>query len=124
MLSAMQAIAMMTTSVALVSVSPPASNANGSTTSAIAAMTTGCSAPTTLLEPEYPFAEQAARTEQEHEHHQQIHRRFRRGWKEVHGQSAHDADDDGRADDTPERSQSADHDDDERRRQDLGTHCR
>jgi hypothetical protein len=41
MLSAMQATAKITTSVALVSVRPPASSANGSTTIAAAAITTG-----------------------------------------------------------------------------------
>src|SRR4030095_4665993 len=98
MLRAMQAIAKITTSVALVIVRPPARSANGSTAHASAAMTTGerssftCGLRTALaplLETLYPFAEEPARPEQQHEQHQQIHRRFGGRRQEVDGERAH-----------------------------------
>src|SRR5436309_6075972 len=128
----MQAIAKMTTSVALVSVRPPASRRNGNTSAASAASTTGecsrliadtCTAFgkskvsrlfTRSFEALDAFAEQAARPHEEHQQHQQIHRRLRCRREEVDAQSAHDADDQCRIDDAPERAKAADHDDDER----------
>src|SRR5258708_12027389 len=83
MLSAMHATAKITTSVALVSVRPPASSANGSTTIAAAAITTGERAYFILFEALDPLAEEAARPHQKHQHHQQIHRGFRGGGIEI-----------------------------------------
>src|SRR5947207_12372982 len=122
MLSAIHAMPMMTTSVALVSVSPPESSANGKMASAMAATATGersafiprprCAERS--FEPQNAFAEQSARPKQQHEHHQQVHRCFGRRRKEINGESAHDTDDQRRAHDAPKRTQAADHDDDER----------
>src|SRR6266550_7240830 len=132
MLSAIQAIAKITTSVALVSVRPPASNANGRAMSASAVTTIGernmlivpprlrlaplCCPPRgsnsrlgaarrRSFEPQNPFAQQAARANQQDEHHQQIHRCLGGRWIEVDRQPAHDADDQCGTDDAPERTQ-------------------
>src|ERR1700704_6405305 len=99
-LSAMQATAKMTTSVALVSVSPPASSTNGSAAHPSTAMTTGeCKAliprpphafgpygfaAPRSFEAQDAFAEEAARPEEQHEHHQQVHRRLGGRRNEVH----------------------------------------
>src|SRR5262245_27008836 len=74
MLSAMQAMAKMTTSVAEVTARPMRSSPNGSMASTAAAMIRGKRSPSIArsLEPLNAFAEQPARPEQQDQHHQQI----------------------------------------------------
>src|SRR5215470_5490272 len=114
MLSAMQAIAKITTSEADVMVSPSASNTEGSTSRVIAATSNGMGRRFHMLaaslEPRDPFAEQAARPEQQHEQHQEVDSGRRGGGI---ADADHDAFDKTnqkrRRHHAPERSEPADH---------------
>ena len=70
----MHAMAKITTSVALVSVRPPASSANGSTRQRGGCDHDGVASAGALIRILDALAQQAARAEQEHEQHQQVHR--------------------------------------------------
>src|SRR5258706_10478212 len=78
MFKAMQATAKITTSVAEVMVRPSASSTGGSAIRPSAAISSGIGGRFNIssasLEPHDAFAEQAARTEQQHQQHQEIDR--------------------------------------------------
>src|SRR5215475_2559296 len=121
----MQAMANTTTSIAERSGSPARSSAKGSSASASAATTSGvCSWRIGLLELLDALAEQAARAQQQHQRHQQVHGGFAPRRIEVDGDAAHHADQQGGGDDTPERAQSADDYDDEGGGEDFRPHGR
>src|SRR6516164_2538316 len=127
MLSAMQAIAKITTSEADVMVSPSASNMEGSTSRAIAAASSGIGRRFHMLaaslEPRDALAEQAARPEQQHEQHQEIDRGGGGGRIADPDHDAFDETDQKRCrHHAPERSEPADHHHDESRRDDLLAH--
>src|SRR5262249_62073975 len=116
----MQAIANTTTSTAERSGNPARSSANGRSASASAATASGtCSSRIRLLEFLNALAEKSTRAHKQHHCHQEIHRSLAPGRVEVDGDPAHDADQRGGRDDAPERAQAADHDNDERGREDL-----
>src|SRR5262245_47725715 len=126
MLSAMQAIANTTTSVAEVTPSPIEVSANGSITSTAAAMRSwrACGMAASL-EPQDALAEQATRADQQDEQHEEINGRLRElRIAERDHQALHHADDEGSDDDTPERPESADHHHDKGRSYDLVAHRR
>src|SRR5262245_35374861 len=125
-LSAMQAMAKTTTSVAEVTPRPIEVRANGSTISAIAAMIRSriCGiGSNALFESLDAFAEQPARPHEQDDKHQQIDRglgvlRIAGGGHEAFGET----DDHGRHHDAPERTEATDDDDHEGRGDDLRAH--
>src|SRR6266704_2170636 len=117
------------TSVAEVMVSPSASSTGGSRKSPNAAISSGIGGRFNIsgasLEPHDAFAEQAARPEQQHQQHQKIDRRGRgRGIADADHDAFDKADQQRRGNDAPERSETADHHDDESGRDDLLAHRR
>src|SRR5712691_7991367 len=106
----MQAIANTTTSIEVRSGRPARSSANGSTISAMAATENGAGARRiALLELLDALAKEAARTHQQDERHQEIHRGLAPGRVERDGDAAHHADQERGRDHAPERPEAADH---------------
>src|SRR6187549_67748 len=127
MFSAMQAMAKITTSVAVVSVSPTSGSTTGSTARDASATANGqyfSRDRIRLLELLDAFAEQAARPEHENQHHQQVHRGFARGRLEIDCQPAYNADQQRGRDHAPERAEPADDHHHEGRGEDLLSHRR
>src|SRR6266852_8623017 len=129
MFKAMQATAKITTSVAEVMVRPSASSTGGNTKSPSAAISNGIGRrfdiSSASLEPHDAFAEQAARPEQQYQQHQKIDRRGRgRGIADADHDAFDEPDQQRRSNDAPERSETADHHDDEGGRYDLLAHRR